>query len=899
MQLHLAPRKMNSKIFNFDDASRSPLLEELGGKGYSLVRMSQSGLQIPPGFVLAVGYFNPWVEQLKQTGQWKEFLASPPDMMTDRAQKLQSAGQDLRYTKEQEQGLKEALGLYNEFKFFAVRSSSPEEDLEGASFAGGYETILGVDRANIEDAVLRAFCSCLHPRVFVYKREQGFAIDDFKIAVVVQSQVDSEIAGVGFSLNPINNDYDEAVFNSNWGLGETVVAGLASPDQITVNKVNQEIVDFQIGGKETSIWLTAGGGTEERPDPRYKERTLADDQVLELTSQLCRIEDLYDKPMDIEWAYSGGKLYLLQARPITTHLPLPPALITKPGDRRRIYLDISLVVQALTEPISVLGLDFLRGFIDGVFKEVFGTDKLVDVEEGLASIEGGRLYLNLSNAAHVFGSFDKFADGFQNMDALTGEILRQVDTSVYKTPKRPDPIGKIGPQAAIRNPDIPVTVLRTALFPEKQAKRYRQKMDNYFQTLQQLEEQKLALKDYADRLRQEAIQMLVHTAIPTFAFTQKAMGKLKEGFDEDVKKDPDVQEQLERIDRSLPHNLTVEMGLTLFNMSRLLDPDRFKSKEELIQQFEAGDLSAEFKDAWKGFMDKFGHRGPGELDVATPRYRDNPQSLLNQVYMMFDSGNNDENAQERYDRCQKERLQAFEELSKIANKNGWFRTMRFKHLYRILETFGGYREHHKYFVICANGPFRERVLKMGEQLGSTGRLDNREQAFDLTIEELTRSANEPNLDLRSAAKKNTAFINQIKNRGDLPAVIDSRGRIFRPKRPPLAEGDLVGQPVSTGVVRGKVKILANPDEKPLLPGEILVARATDPGWTPLFVNAGGIVLEIGGMLQHGALVAREYGKPCIAGVPNATSEFKDGDYIEVDGSAGIIRRNLPDEETNE
>jgi rifampicin phosphotransferase len=877
---------MSSFIFSFDD-NRTPLLAELGGKGYSLVRMRKSGLNVPPGFILPVQFFTPWVDQLKQTEQWNDFLHASSGQMAKNAENLQSISKDLNFTKGQKQELQNALAHFEKFKYFAVRSSSPEEDLEGASFAGGYETILGVSRNSINDAVLRAFCSCLHPRVFIYKQEQGFAIDNFNIAVVVQSQVDSEVAGVGFSINPINNDYDEAVFNSNWGLGETVVSGLASPDQITVNKINREILEYQIGKKESSIWLAPEAGTEERQDSRHKEKTLSEDQVIQLTDQLCKIESLYEKPMDIEWAYSNENLYLLQARPITTHLPLPPAMVTRPEEKRRLYLDISLVVQGLTEPISVLGHEFLRGLIKTFFNEVFGTEQLVDAKEGMVSIEGGRIYLNLSNAAHLFGTFQNFADKFQVMDTLTGEILREIDTSTYKNITRPAPLKKIGPQAALRNPDIPLLILQGILFPEKLAKRYHEKANNYLQTLQRLDKENLSERKFAKQIQLEAVEMLVHMAVPTFVFSQKAIRDLKGIFEEDIKTDDSLLKTLERIDQSLPHNLTVGMGLSLFKMSQMLDLSKTSSKKDLIKQFNANELSFDFMKAWKIFIDKFGSRGPAELDIASPRYRDNPESLLNQIYIM--SGKDQENAIERYDRCQKERNQAYDILSELTNKQGWAKSKRFKILYHILETFGGYREHHKYFVIRANNLFRQRALQIGKKLVSTGKLENKDQVFDLTIDELEQSVKEPGIDLNSAIKRNTAFINQIKNRNDLPSVIDSRGRIFKAKRPPITEGDLSGQPLSTGIARGKVKVLATPDEKPLLPGEILVARATDPGWTPLFINAGAIVLEIGGLLQHGALVAREYGKPCVSGVLNATGAYKDGDYIEVDGTTGIIR----------
>jgi pyruvate,water dikinase len=161
--------------------------------------------------------------------------------------------------------------------------------------------------------------------------------------------------------------------------------------------------------------------------------------------------------------------------------------------------------------------------------------------------------------------------------------------------------------------------------------------------------------------------------------------------------------------------------------------------------------------------------------------------------------------------------------------------------------------------------------------------------FDLTTENLDRGLADSSLDLRALAQGNTRFLRKIRHVRNFPLVIDSRGKILRPPKKEAVEGELVGEPISTGVFRGQVKVLNSPDEKPVLPGEILVARATDPGWTPLFLNAGGIILEIGGILQHGALVAREYCKPCVAGVENATSILKDGQVVELDGSNGVIR----------
>ena len=199
------------------------------------------------------------------------------------------------------------------------------------------------------------------------------------------------------------------------------------------------------------------------------------------------------------------------------------------------------------------------------------------------------------------------------------------------------------------------------------------------------------------------------------------------------------------------------------------------------------------------------------------------------------------------------------------------------------------RERPKYFVSLVTDMFRRRVLAAAQPLLDAGRLDSPEQVFDLTMDDFERGLVDASVDLRALAEENTRFLNKLRQVRELPRIIDSRGKILRPPRKEAGEGELVGEPISPGVVRGKIKVLHEPGEKPVLPGEILVARATDPGWTPLFLNASGIILEIGGMLQHGALVAREYGKPCVSGIENATSILTDGQVVEMDGANGIVR----------
>lgn len=874
-------------VFHFDDTPL-PALSRVGGKGYSLMKMAQAGLSVPPGLVLAVEFFEPWIGELKSTSLWRAFQGCNSDVMPQRAKELQDASTSLELTHMQQDLLEEGLERYPLFSLFAVRSSSPEEDLEGASFAGGYETILGVSRQTMAGAVLRAFSSCLDPRVFVYKRAQGFSVDDFRIAVVVQAQVASEVAGVGFSVNPLNNDYDEAVFNASWGLGESVVSGLVSPDQITVEKTSGAVIDYQVGGKETAIWLGPQGGTTQRSDQRHEERSLDAKQITALLDELIKVEDLYDKPMDIEWAFSENRLYLLQARPITTCIPLPEEMVSRPNEKRSLYLDITLVIQALTEPLSMMGTQLLQNLFEHIADTVFNAPEMVDIRHGFVGFQSGRIFFNLSNAVHLFGSFDAFADKFSRMDSMSAAIVREADEGTYRASTPPAWVHKVNPWVLLKLPDVVVNVFEEILAPHHLAERYQKHVTEYTAIISSPEMRDKELSVFVEELVSRTANLLVHIAVPTYLLAQKADNDLKALFEEEVKEDPSLHTVLERIDHSLPHNITTEMGLELDRLTRLLKDCGLRSVDELSQAVSSGALPATFQEGWQDFLEHYGFRGAGELDIASPRYTDNPHPLLSQMFYGLQSTET-ESPEEKYDRAQKERRAAYEKLLRVCHAKSRLKAGKLKLLYRIVETFAGYRENHKYYVIRAISILRKRVLEESERLAAQGRLDSVDQVFQLTLEQLCDGLANPAVDLRALAATNDLAIARLRNR-NLPAVVDSRGRILTPKSPEPTHGEILGHGVSSGVVQGKVKVLHRVDEKPLLPGEILVTRATDPGWTPLFINAAAIVLEVGGMLQHGALVAREYGKPCVVGIRDAMQILDDGDLVEVDGSLGLVRR---------
>ncbi|MCP4429165.1 MAG: hypothetical protein GY803_32160 [Chloroflexi bacterium] len=360
---------------------------------------------------------------------WTAVLNSPPDTRKAACDAAKTDALCYSFSPEQRHVLDTAMQKMNA-SLFAVRSSSPEEDLEGASFAGGYETSLGVAHDGLEEAIRHSFVSCLDERVFVYKQEQGLDVAQPRIAVVVQRQIAADAAGVAFSLNPLNNCYDEAVINANFGLGESVVSGAATPDNFVVDRVQQTILSREIGRKETAVFLQNNGGTIVKDGDGGERPSLNDAQVLQIAQLAGEVEAAYGKPVDIEWAYAGDQLHLLQARPITAYFPLPEIMITPPGERKILYADKTLLKQGINEPLTVMGADFLA-LTDKLLSEfVGGVDASADIINGLALTFDGRMYLNVSNNIKLQG-YNRIVREYRVMDVGASEILAHINQEEY------------------------------------------------------------------------------------------------------------------------------------------------------------------------------------------------------------------------------------------------------------------------------------------------------------------------------------------------------------------------------------------------------------------------------------------------------------------------------------
>ena len=850
-------------------ANDVPSLGEVGGKARSLIEATVAGFNVPAGFVLDVDFFQPWLDAVRAGPAWQAFLDRPDADTRTACDAVKATCAELALTDVQRTELDQALGALNAERCFAVRSSSPEEDLEGTSFAGGYETTLGVSPDTLEEALRTSFTSVFDERIVAYKRQHGMATDDPRIAVVVQEQVPSEVSGVAFSLNPRNNCYDEAVINANFGLGETVVNGHVTPDTYVVEKVRGEILERGIAAKSHAAWLVNGGGTEERDNADPEAPSLTDEQALAVAQIAADAEAHYGAPMDIEWAIHDQELYLLQSRPITAYVPLPPGMITAPGADKNLYLDLVVLSQGFGDCLSVLGADLW-----GRMLVLMKAEIMVDAgAEGTIVNMDGRQYINLSSMLRALGK-SMVSNLIKTYDAPTRKILDSVDfDDEYRPSELPGALKGMRWKLLRNGLKLLPSVVRGLVNLEKALRDYDRFFEEDLARCRVLVGQEIPYDEMQEALLvlfQNQLQSLGAIAAPVIA-----RSRLARLFGDDA----EARDLLVSLEMDLPGNPTAEMGRRMFELASFEELQDTEDGHAFAEKIGARAYSDEFTAAYDAYMERFGCRGIKEIDIATARAYENPPAFFDQLRAI-------DPRQRAIATAERRRVEAHERLFEIARARGKEKQVR--KLANTVRSAAGYREGPKFFFIQVVNLLRRRALILAERLVAAGRMDDAHQVFDLTPFQLAEAERDAGFDLRAAIERNLSTRRHFDRVREWPRVIDSRGKI---PRPPLSETEdgLVGDAIAPGTVRGRAKVLHAPYEKPLEEGEILVTRASDPGWTPIFVNAAGVVLEVGGPLQHGAVIAREYGLPCVSGLDGVVDLIEDGQMIEVDGSNGIVR----------
>jgi rifampicin phosphotransferase len=849
-----------------------------GGKGASLGAMVRAELPVPEGFVVLTGAYRAFVEHNDLQAEIRRLAdgASADDLeaLHGSSRAIQHRFETAELPAELAQAITTAYGELGGGPV-AVRSSATAEDLPGASFAGQHDSYLHVEGDGaVVEAVRRCFASLWNPRAMAYRQRQGIGSEGVAMAVVVQRMIDAERAGVLFTANPLNHRRDRMLLNASWGIGEAVVAGEVTPDEWVVDAGSGRVLETRIADKRV-ITVREGDGTatREMPAELREKPTLQPDEVEELARMGRAAETYFAAPQDLEWAAADGRFYLVQSRPITALFPLPEPL-PDPADGLRLYLCVSVHAQQMLEPLTPMGLEFWRVLVAG-FGYLF-TGKPYRRVPALKTA-AGRLFFDVTTLLRNPKRWDGFATAISDKDPVTPETLklflaRDGDGIAHRGPGIRIPLRMI-PLAA----RLGLRYLGATISPERARNRLQRETDA---AIGALEKEADSLSGVADRVRfleEEIGRRGAHAWLVPVAVM--APGLNAEGA---------IRTRLERwlgdasgmvpIQRALPHNPTTEMGIALWRLARHLQA--------------AGVEPTADHPAVNRFLARFGHRAVWEIDPGVARWAEDPTYVL-EVLRSYGAAQGviDQEAQFHAHAAEAERT-ATELVERVRREKGRPAARRLRRLIRLYRETGGMREQPKFDGARIVALTRRVLREAGEVLVERGRLDHADDVFFLTLDDLRAAdeatAGEAGIDLRERAAEAREEYRRERERRAVPRWVTSTGECLFGVPAPETEGVLTGFPVSPGTHEGTVRVILHPTGARLERGEVLVCRGTDPCWTPLFLNAGALVMETGGTVSHGSVVAREYGLPAVAGVADATERLRDGMRVRVDGETGQI-----------
>jgi phosphohistidine swiveling domain-containing protein len=872
-----------------------------GGKGANLGEMTRAGFPVPPGFCVTTTAYEHAAPGADLEGTLTA-LAETSARDSTRLAALAQAARDCILRSPIPPEIAESIcaayqSLGNgETLAVSVRSSATAEDLPYASFAGQQETYLNVFGSEaVLDAVRRCWASLWTDRAVSYRASQGIDHRTVQLAVVVQRMVESSVAGVLFTANPLTGRRRQAVIDANPGLGEAVVSGATNPDHFVVMTATGEIVERRLGDKRVIIKGSPGGGTVRTESLEGGDAAcLSDDQVRGLVELGARVEAHYAAPQDIEWAIDpAGQIWLLQARPITTLFPLPATAPTT-DDALRVYFSIN-VVQGVYRPFTPMGRSAIPLFASALVG-AFGLTPRDPLSGPRVVVEAAsRLFVDVT--APLRSSFGrKFLIGAARIgETLSAGLFEQLTTDprLSLVPTRRWPVVRAFGSFMART-RAPLYLLQALFWPSAavaRVERMRARLQDFDAEVAKTGasgsiERLIAL----EQLLLDWMPRIIGVMAPAFAcglIAYGLAGRLLDGLA--------TPDELQSVLRGLPHNPTTEMDLALWDLARRVQADpatarylRETPAEQQGQDYRAGSLPLLLQRELSEFLRIYGHRGVAEIDLGLPRWSEDPTHILGVLanYLQLQDPTMAPDVQFRRGAQAAEAMAA--DLSRRATRKGRLRGLLVGFLLKRARALAGIRETPKFCLVFLMARVREQLWSVGEELQRAGRLEAAGDIFFITLPQTHLAlAGE---DMRPIVREHRADYERELHRRHIPRVLLSDGTEPGAASQPLASQaeTLQGTPASPGRVTAPARVILDPTGARLEPGEILVAPSTDPGWTPLFLTASGLVMEMGGMMSHGSVVAREYGIPAVVGVPAATERITTGQQITIDGASGII-----------
>ncbi|MEA2213517.1 MAG: rifampicin phosphotransferase [Solirubrobacteraceae bacterium] len=842
----------------------------VGGKGAQLAELSRiEGIRVPAGFCVTTDAFQ-WV--MAQASSVDDRLDRLSRVRPDDREAIRALSAEVRRTLEGiaipddvAAAITGWLARLGEQAAYAVRSSATAEDLPTASFAGQQDTYLNLlGPAAILRHVSRCWASLFTERAVTYRLWNGFDHRKVQMAVVVQQMVFPRAAGIMFTADPVTSNRKVASVEASFGLGEALVAGRVNADVYKVR--NGEVVAKAVATKQLAIHASPAGGTEElaiEPE-RQEQPALTDAQIVRLAQLGRRIEAHLGHPQDIEWCLVDDGFQIVQSRPITTLFPIPRA-----GDHENhVYVSVGHQ-QMMTDPMKPLGLS------------LFQLTALPRMYEG-----GGRLFVDVAQRLASPRSRAGVVEALGKSDPLIGDALQTILERGDFIPTLPDEDSDRtpadGPPAPIETDPTIVTELiernQTSIATLKRDIRTKSGPALLDFILADIQELKRILFD------PRSFQVFMAAMEATWWLNEQLHAWLGE------------KNAADTLTQSVSHNVTSEMGLALLEVADVIRPHpdvvaflQHVEDESFLDELPTREGGREARDAIQAYLDKYGMRCVGEIDITRPRWSERPITLVPMILgniKNFEPGAGARRFEQgRQGACKKEqelmaRLRVLPDGERKADEA--------KRMIDRVRTFIGYREYPKYGMVSRYFVYKQALLEEAERLVQADVLAEKEDIFYLAFQEFADVVRTNDVDDQLISQRKHAF--RSYQALTPPRVLTSDGEVIAGtyRRDNVPAGALVGLPVSAGTIEGRARVILDIAQADLEAGDILVTAYTDPSWTPLFVAIRGLVTEVGGLMTHGAVIAREYGLPAVVGVEHATQLIRDGQRIRVHGTDGYV-----------
>ena len=876
-------------FLTWDEAVQSGV-QVVGGKGWNLGRLAQYGFKIPIGGVLTTRAYEEFIKYNSLQDMVSNITQSVTGENIDKINNQDSLNQLRQKIKagsipplivEELKTKLDRMGILE--RPMAVRSSASAEDSAKASFAGIHESFLNVRGLDILDSVKECYASLWSNRAIAYRRKLNIRDDEVMTGVVVMEMVDAQAAGVGFTCDPQAGRQDILVINANFGLGETIVTGTVEPDTYYLDASPwssvPHLIERKTGRKEGLTCLNQDGGTQfvKTPDSSSKQ-VLSDDNIEKLGLLLLRVFEALgdcDQHQDVEWVFDGRDFILVQSRPVTA---LPRRTFAALKNQPDIWSNGNYR-DAVPMVLSPLFRRLVINTLDSVMKSNY-TAIGYQLPEGLqfSRFFNGRLYCNLS--ALQWAMFDTMGSLPRDVNFGWGGHQPEIEL------KDPKPFKGLGGlkrlwhgirftflinRAKKNAPKIHARVLLSIENLTEKGFSHLQDRD-FIQRYNELGQIQLEFcGEYSFLSGAATIPVGALYKILTKYFADRAtmvLNALMVGGSAGITSADHGYRLMELAGIARQDNDAVR-----FFAGTAFDPSNWEGLPE----------RSAFKQAFREFIKEYGHRAVYELDIINPRWKEDPSYLISIIRSTIDTADLSKLKAE-----QKEKFElTWKEIINIVPSN---KHSSIKKLISKAQEGAAVREKTKSVVVVVTDAYRMIAQELGSRFCERAIIEKQADIYFCTWPELVTILTDEwdGTGLRALITKRKSFMKEMESIAPPDIIMGDTPKYTDPA--PRSSGNfLTGVPVAAGKASGTARLISHPAEgNRLQPGDVMVAPSTDPGWTPLFLKASAVIMETGGFLSHGAIVAREYGIPAVVNIPGVMRVIKEGWEVDVDGDEGKV-----------